>query len=289
VTAAAFSVGHPPLRVEFEPRFCAHHVVDLTAGCSFGCVYCPFSDIAARRAGVRRPTAVDLASLGAMGATPTLFLSPASDAFTPQAAPGTHALLAHVLPRGTRVGIVTKGIIPEATLDLLARHADSLEGVAIGLSNVDDVRNRVLEPGCPPARQRLGNIDRLTERGITTVLRMDPIFPVVDDDPAALESLVEEAAARRALGVTATYVFAWGRYLRALRREPFLAAAAAELTERAPMEGGMAFSVPLARKLETYDLLSRLARARGMGFNTCGCKDLRVRDSGLFASACNAG
>src|SRR5262249_25134543 len=151
-----------------------------------------------------RPTAVDLDSLGAMGATPTLFSSPASDAFTPQAVPGTHALLAHVLPRGTRAGIVTKGSIPEATLDLLARHADSLEGVAIGLSSLGDARNRVRDPGGPPARQRLRNIDRLTERGITTVLRMDPLFPVLDDDPAALESLVEEAAARRALGVTAT-------------------------------------------------------------------------------------
>ena len=52
------------------------------------------------------------------------------------------------------------------------------------------------------------------------------------------------------------------------------------------MEGGTAFSVPLARKLETYGFLTEVASGHGLSFNTCGCKDLRVRESGLFSASC---
>jgi len=276
----------PPLSLQFEPRFCSNHVADLSAGCSFGCIYCPFADIAARRIGVTQPTAVDLSSIEALPAPPTVFLSPASDAFAPQAAGRTHALLAHWLPRGTVVGIVTKGVIPSVTLDLLARYREQIEGVAVGVSSLDADRNRVLEPGCPPAAARLDNIDRLAGHGLTTSLRMDPLFPGLDDDPAALASLVNEAARRGAWAITASYVFTWGRYRRRLRREPLLTESSRLLTERAPMEGGQAWSVPLARKIDTYSRLAELANTHGLRFNTCGCKDLRVRDSGLCSASC---
>ena len=52
------------------------------------------------------------------------------------------------------------------------------------------------------------------------------------------------------------------------------------------MEGGTAFSVPLARKLETYGFLAEVASEHGLWFNTCGCKDLRVKESGLFSVSC---
>ena len=86
--------------------------------------------------------------------------------------------------------------------------------------------------------------------------------------------------------MTATYVFAWGRYLRRLQREPLLAESCRLLTERAPMEGGAAFSVPLARKLETYGFLADVASEHGLWFNTCGCKDWRVRESGRVFASC---
>src|SRR5437867_3024657 len=104
---------HPAVAVSFDPRFCATNVVDLTAGCSFSCIYCPFAEIGARQRGVSRPTPLDLSNLERLPVPPSVFLSPASDAFAPQAIDNTHALLAYLLPRGTTIGIVTKGIIPE--------------------------------------------------------------------------------------------------------------------------------------------------------------------------------
>lgn len=276
----------PPVAVEFEPRFCSNHVVDLTAGCSFACVYCPFADIAARRRGVTRPTPVDLAGLEGLDAPPSVFLSPASDPFAPQAAAGTHALLSHVLPRGTIVGILTKGIIPGRTLDLLARYRRQIEGVGIGVTSLDDERNRHLEPGCPPAAARLENLERLASIDVPSVLRIDPLFPALDDSQHALAELVEEASRRGAIAITATYLFAWGRYLRRLKQDAYLLPSVRLLTDRAPMEGGTAFTVSLGRKLETYRWLAEQAGARGLWFSTCGCKDLRVRASGQVFASC---
>ena len=186
------TMGRAGVRVEFEPRFCANHVVDLTAGCSFGCIYCPFSDLAARRRGARHPVALEIDHLDQLPAPASVFLSPASDPFAPQAAAGTHALLTHLLPRGTNVGILTKGVIPDATLDLLAAYPRQIEGVAIGVTSLDDRRNAVLEPGCPPAHARLANLDRIAERGLIGAIRIDPMFPDVDDRPESLDE-----AARR--------------------------------------------------------------------------------------------
>lgn len=278
--------GRPLLSVEFEPRFCGNHVADVTVGCSFGCIYCPFSDLEARRHGVSHPVLKDTGDLDRLPAPRSVFLSPSSDAFAPQAAAATHELLEHLLSRGTSVGIVTKGRIPRRTLDLLGRHRDQIEGVAIGVTSLDDRRNRILEPGCPDARVRLENVRELAVRGIVADVRLDPLFPGLDDGPLDLAILVEEAARQGAWAITATYVFAWGRFLRRLRREPLLNASVQHLTERAPMEGGTAFSVPLDRKLATYEWLADLARSWGLKFNTCGCKDLRIREQDAFSSSC---
>src|SRR5882672_10790952 len=276
----------PAIAVAFERRFCATHVVDLTAGCSFGCIYCPFAAIGARARGVTRPTLMDISAVERLATPSSVFLSPASDAFAPQAVEATHALLMHLLRGGTTVGIVTKGIIPDRTLALLADHAPQIEGVAIGVTSFNERRNRVLEPGCPPAEERLANLDRLAAHRLPSAVRLDPLFPILDDEPSALRILVAEAASRGAYAVTATYVFAWGRYLRRLQRESLLAGSCRLLTERAPMEGGVALSVPLARKLETYGYLAETAREYGLWFNTCGCKDLRVRETDQFCATC---
>src|ERR1051325_337886 len=277
-------VGRLPL--EIYPRYCVSHATDLTAGCSFACIYCPFAELNARRRGVRRPTAVDISALADEPAPQSIFLSPASDPFAPQAVDNTHRLLSNLLPRGTIVGIVTKGIIPNATLSLLTSYRHQLEGIAVGVTNLDSERNSRLEPGCPPAKLRLENIDRLAACGVTVGLRLDPLIPEVDDSRSSLEGLVNEAAQRGAFGVTASYVIAWGRSLRRMRREAMLAKAVECLSVRMHVEGGMAWGVPLRRRSETYSPLLTLTAARGMKFNVCGCKNVDMLGDHEFSTSC---
>ncbi len=278
--------GRSALPIEIQPRYCVTHAADLTVGCSFACIYCPFAELHARRRGVKRPTAVDLNALEAQPVPSTLFLSPASDGFAPQAAEKTHRLLSHLLPRGTVVGIVTKGIIPDRTISLLAEYRQQIEGVAVGVTNLDDERNARLEPGCPPAALRLRNVDRLASRGVAVGLRLDPLVPEVDDMPEIVERMVDEAGARGASAVTASYLIAWGRSLRRLRQEPLVAKAIGWLTERMPVEGGMAWGVPLRRRRETYSRLAAVVSTKGLEFNICGCKNIDLRAADEFSTSC---
>jgi DNA repair photolyase len=274
------------LPIEVQPRYCVSHAADLTAGCSFSCVYCPFAERNAHRRGVIRPTPVDVRALDGQPAPPSLFLSPASDAFAPQAVAGTQRLLERLLPQGTIVGIVTKGIIPDETIALLERHRDRVEGVAVGVASLDEERNSRVEPGCPPAVLRLRNVDRLAASGVAAGIRMDPLIPDVDDAEGAFERLVDEAARRGALGITASYVVAWGASLRRMRREPYLAHAARQLTERVAIEGGMAWGVPLHRRADAYARLAALTSARGLKFNVCGCKNVELLASREYSTSC---
>ena len=178
------------------------------------------------------------------------------------------------------------GIIVDETLALLAAYRQQIEGVAVSVTNLDEERNRRLEPGCPPAMLRLDNIKRLAAHGIAVGLRLDPLIPDVDDVPEALERMVDEAARRGALGVTASYVMAWGRSLRRMRRERLLANAVRLLTEHMPVEGGMAWGVPLSRRLETYARLAELTRAQQLKFNICGCKNTEIRTGSEFSTSC---
>jgi hypothetical protein len=256
-------------------------------GCTLGCLYCPFAEQNARRFGVQRPTVRDLAATLNDPAPPTVYLSASSDAFAPQAAHYTHALLARWLPAGTAVGIVTKAIIPNRTLDLLAEFRTQIEGISIGVTSLDERRNRIVEPGVPPAGARLTLIESISGRGLPAVLRMDPLFPGLDDGLNTLTALINEAERRGAWGVAAGYVFGWGRSLLRMRREPLLRDACHYLTERTRMAGGVGWGVSLARKIDLYTRLASIARAHGLHFQTCGCKDLRLHGfEHLFATRC---
>jgi hypothetical protein len=170
----------------------------------------------------------------------------------------------------------------------LARFRAQIEGVSIGVVSLDERRNRIVEPGCPSGAERLATLARLAARGLPMVLRIDPIFPDLDDDWDHLSALVAAAERNGAWGIAAGYVFSWGRYLRRMRREPMLADACRLLTERAPMAGGPGWSVPLARKVDLYGRLARLAQSHGLYFQTCGCKDLRLHDyPERFAARCS--
>lgn len=74
--------------------------------------------------------------------------------------------------------------------------------VRISISTYDDYAKH-LEPGVPSAADRLKAIERLSERGVNTVLRLAPIFPLLIDDA---EHLIVDAAAAGARAVSAEFL-----------------------------------------------------------------------------------
>ena len=278
----------PEVEIIREPHSCNMYAVDLTVGCENECKYCHFSmlqqDFWQKKYPNCKdfPIAVDLSPLYKMKKFPetVVYLSPSSDAFAPKARSLTHELLEFLLPKGVIFTVSTKNIIPEKTIKLFKRYHHQIEGIAMGLTNLDDKRNVMLEKGCPTAGERLEHIKQLKEIGCFIGSRMDPLFPLVDDTEENLRRTIKALASAGVGHVTGTYLFTYGKRLRDLGRIPMLKASMAMIKEKTYPMGGAAYSVSLEHKKKTYEKMNELCLAQGIKFNTCGCKDSTLRETG---------
>ncbi|MDD5730073.1 MAG: hypothetical protein PHN57_02980, partial [Candidatus Omnitrophica bacterium] len=185
-----------------------------------------------------------------------------------------------MLPKGVIFTTSTKQIIPDKTIKLMKKYHHLIEGIAITVANLDNERNELIEPGCPTAGERLEHMRRLKDIGCFTAGRMDPLFPLIDDTEDNLQSTIKEIAAAGAGHITGTYLFTFGRQLKELRKIPRLKDSLKLIKEKTYPIGGAAFSVSLEQKKKTYGKMNQICRSYGIKFNTCGCKDIVLRDTG---------
>lgn len=284
------AMSQPNPAVYFEPQDHSCHMfgVDLTIGCEHACVYCHFyqekqSNLQEIFPGYKEfPLKVDLSPIYKMRRFPgpTIYLSPSSDPFAPSARDSAHEMLGYLLPKGLHFAISTKNVIPDKTLDLVAQHRDQVE-IAVGFTNiVDEERNTLVEPGCPPVSDRLAGLHGIVNTGCTVDVRMDPLIPTIDDTDEVLEKTIDAIAKTGAQQITASYVFSFGRFLKQLRGHPYFKKAVELLTEKTPVSGGVAFGVPWDDKMEVYSKIENLCRERNMRFHLCSCKDKRLEKKG---------
>jgi DNA repair photolyase len=99
--------------------------------------------------------------------------------------------------------ILTKGTLILRDLDLLAEAAEVTDvGLNVSVGFVDKELSRLVEPGTPSPRRRLGICAALADRGLRCGVLMGPILPFLSDSPAQLAAAVEAAAAAGAASVT---------------------------------------------------------------------------------------
>ena len=168
--------------------------INLTAGCLHDCVYCYirgyrnypgesriilYEDTLERlrhelRPGQPKPRAV--------------YFSPSSDLFqpAPEVLELSHAVLEFLFSQGTGVAFLTKGEIPDKTLELLIDHWDLVQA-QIGLITLDEEIVRIFEPHAASPRTRLRQLHSLITGGVAAAARLDPILPTLTDDPEALD------------------------------------------------------------------------------------------------------
>ncbi len=95
------------------------------------------------------------------------------------------------------VQIITKS-------DLVVRDLEILKNmccvVSFTITTMDERVRRKLEPGAPPSEKRLQAMRELAELGIAVTLRLDPVFPVLNE--GEVEEIVEAAVSAGALHVT---------------------------------------------------------------------------------------
>jgi len=122
------------------------------------------------------------------------YLSPVTDPFQPLESRYhlSRRIIEQFVRRNIPVEFVTKCRIPDGIIDSIGRQRHSFGQVSI-LTPREELRRRLMIGGTD-TEQLFGNLKALADADIHAVCRIDPIIPLVTDDPDDLERLVRRAA-----------------------------------------------------------------------------------------------
>jgi len=134
------------------------------------------------------------------------YLSPVTDPFQPinRRYELTEKIIEEFVRRNIPVNVVTKGVVSGKALKLLKRQEHSFAQITI-LTLDEELRRKLMQGGAS-VDELLKNIERLSDAGIFTVCRIDPVLPFVTDDEAELRTLVAAAKERGAMHIVASCV-----------------------------------------------------------------------------------
>lgn len=173
-------------------------------GCSFSCVYCYVTSYVPRAFECRvKKNLIARAERDLKQADKNfvISMSNSSDPYPPMEAKLklTRSCLELFLRENRRVQIITKS-------DLVTRDTDLLQKmscvVSFTVTTLNRALSRKLEPGAPSPRKRLTAMKKLSDAGVPTSLRLDPIIPNLND--AEIEKIVETAVAHGASHITSS-------------------------------------------------------------------------------------
>ncbi len=269
---------------------CLSHIptINLTAGCSIGCVYCYTlgysSNPGEGKIVLYGNTLEKLKSeLSRKRTKPTaVFFSPSSDLFqpVPEVLDLSYRVLEFLLLEGIGVTFLTKGQIPDKTMSLLLRHADKVRA-EIGIITLNEDVACMFEPDAASPKARLEQMAKLVAGGVPTEARLDPILPGLTDTPAALSRLfsaLRKAGVKRAAAST---LFLRPGILESLKRgvsnekvlEELLGfyKDARRLAIRA--ERSSVTALPHVKRQEIFERVRSVASEHGIGLAVCACKN----------------
>lgn len=166
-------------------------------GCTHRCLYCYASAyIGYRPSKPKRKFIVALESdLRKANKNIPVSMSNSSDPYPPEEEyfKLTHKALKLLARYGFKVLVVTKSDLVVRDLEVLRSMRAS---VSMTITTLDDHLARRMEPYAPPPSRRLEALERLAKSNIPVSMRLDPIVPGLNDDPAMLEDLLELAVKR---------------------------------------------------------------------------------------------
>ncbi|MCE4600094.1 MAG: radical SAM protein [Desulfurococcales archaeon] len=177
-------------------------------GCSFKCLYCYATAYIGQRDSTPKKDFLRRLKRELARWDPKLPINmgTSSDPYPPEEAGYglTRTALELLVGLGRRVLITTKGVLyAQRDLDLISK---GNVAVTPTITLLDPGLSLIIEPGAPPAEKRIDAVRRAVGAGVPVGVRIDPVIPYVNDDPAMLEDLVERVAEAGAVFiVTSTY------------------------------------------------------------------------------------
>jgi DNA repair photolyase len=249
--------------------------LDLITGCPVKCVYCDLRDDSLKKLNISNILdgnfPLDIASKG-------VYLSPNSDPFSKPVIDLTQSILEYFLPKGVPFLIITKNIIPQKTIDLLAKYPAQIYA-QISIARIDDKLSSYIEPGAARTGERLKNITKLNEIGVNVTAILMPLFPEVDDTTEALNSIVQACAKAGSKYLKAAYAVIHPKDLLVkdkLKNHPDFSKSLNVMTEYIKIHIGGGLTVIENRRVRLYSTLTDLCRNYDIKFQSCPILDPAV-------------
>lgn len=246
--------------------------LDLATGCENDCIYCGL-----RKSG--EPERLDISGV-LEGPKPDrgIYMSPNTDAFSEKCSGYAHEILERFLPEGVPFLLITKNVIPDRTIELITDYNDIII-TQVSLARLDDEVNRYIEPGAPPAGERLECMKKLAGAGIKVTALMMPAYPGLDDTPEKMEELVGAYAGAGAHYVKAAYAVinrSQGNIVKKMTEStqvPQLGGSWNQMTDEIKVQIGSGNVPPKEKRKEFYMNMNELCERYGMHFTACSVLD----------------
>lgn len=182
-------------------------------GCSNGCVYCYAKSYAGYFKRYRETGMVTVfedfdsviaSQLDSLNVASCGYLSPVTDPF--QKLEETYQLSSRIVrefvERNIPIEFITKSRVPGSVLDMMAEQEHSFGQVSI-TTNDEGKRQLMMGEGAT-TEQLFGQVSAIRGKGLHTVVRIDPIVPLVTDSKEELSDLVSKAADSGACHIVAS-------------------------------------------------------------------------------------
>lgn len=258
-----------------------HFGMNIYRGCSHGCIYCdsrskcyqfthPFEDIEVKQ------NAPELLESALRSKRKRCMIGTGS-----MSDPYMHCEEKLGLMRRC-LEIISKyefGVSPLTKSDMILRDIDLLDEinrkaktvVQMTLTTYDDDLCKILEPNVCNTKRRIEVLEKLSERGIPTVVWLTPICPFINDTSENITAILEECAR---VGVKGVICFDIGLTLREGDREYYYSALDKHfpgVKDKYIARYGNAYEVPSPNSRELMELFRQTCKKHGMLFRPDDC------------------
>ncbi len=162
--------------------------------------------------------------------------------------------------------IVTKSDLVVRDIDIFKK-TPTVVSMTI-TTNRDDI-SALIEPNAPKPDARFSALKKVSDEGIPTVVRVDPIIPTINSDGQDLESIISRASKIGVKQITASTMKAVKGLLPAIKRvNPALSWRLAKIYSDGEWIGGYKY-LNKDLRLSILENLKTLAHKYGLEFATC--------------------
>lgn len=284
--------------------------INLSAGCMHDCMYC-YTKGYSFYPGVGRiniykdlPDKLRLELKRKRKLPRRVYFSPSSDVFQP--IEGIQQIAAELfktlLDHGIEVAFLTKGLISDSVWQILVERPKQVFA-QIGLITYNDDIRQLFEPGAASVSDRLNQMKRLVDAGITTTARMDPIIPEVTDATEDFENITLQFAQCGIKQVSASILFlrpgiASNFYLR-LAQTPMPEQIRRKINRMCELyksaryieiqaQNSKIITLPFDSRAKIFTRLKAAAHAHDIQLRICSCKNPDISTSSCEISGAQA-